>query len=400
MDEEQPAQEAFSFTKIILRLGTVERVLKRVKAVFRSVDHGNKGHVTREELMEGLHKAKVDLGEEWKDTNIDECLEHLGEGGGDHDRVGLREFVVMLAVGRVCRQKKPRSSIFVPLSNGATSGIGDEDLPQRKERPPAMTTINENDSRRGTIGSSDLTAIAYEISQPSQPLVETGGRKEGAESAVSSSFGTPAAAAAADEDEKKDDYIVEQRNSNAAESVEGIDTIEQPRASAGPGGLPRGSSWRNLKWARIPPLRSLDLSGRPLSSRLSRSRSSSGLAKGGEGLGSEGDVSASVKYVLDLFIAAYFQFDTKAKGYITKRTIEKKLRQAEREDGSSSLLDQKRWSELAWEDDRLSFQEFIFAFAQWLGLPEDGDDDDEEVAALTEGEHSAGRRTTDGISGA
>ena len=102
-------------------------------------------------------------------------------------------------------------------------------------------------SPQGTIGSSDLTAIAYEISQPSQPLVETGGRKEGAESAVSSSFGTPAAAAAADGDEKKDDYIVEQRNSNAAESVEGIDTIEQPRASAGPGGLPRGSSWRNLK---------------------------------------------------------------------------------------------------------------------------------------------------------
>lgn len=50
---------------------------------------------------------KVDLGEEWEDTNIDDCLEHLGDsGGGDHDRVGLREFVVMLAVGRVCRPQK------------------------------------------------------------------------------------------------------------------------------------------------------------------------------------------------------------------------------------------------------------------------------------------------------
>lgn len=30
-----------------------------VQAVFRSVDHGHKGHVTKEELKEGLHKAKV-----------------------------------------------------------------------------------------------------------------------------------------------------------------------------------------------------------------------------------------------------------------------------------------------------------------------------------------------------
>ena len=45
----------------------------------------------------------MDLGEEWKDTNIDECLEHLRGGGANQDEVGLREFVVMLAVGRVCR---------------------------------------------------------------------------------------------------------------------------------------------------------------------------------------------------------------------------------------------------------------------------------------------------------
>ena len=30
-----------------------------VQLVFQSVDHGNKGHVTKEELKEGLHKAKV-----------------------------------------------------------------------------------------------------------------------------------------------------------------------------------------------------------------------------------------------------------------------------------------------------------------------------------------------------
>ncbi len=74
------------------------------QAVFKSVDHGNKGHVTKDELKEGLHKASVDLGDEWQDTNIDECLQHLH--GSSDDKVGLREFVVMLAVGRVCRPLK------------------------------------------------------------------------------------------------------------------------------------------------------------------------------------------------------------------------------------------------------------------------------------------------------
>lgn len=71
--------------------------------MFKSVDHGNKGHVTKDELKEGLRRAHVDLGDEWEDTNIDDCLQHLQ---GRDDKVGLREFVVMLAVGRVCRPLK------------------------------------------------------------------------------------------------------------------------------------------------------------------------------------------------------------------------------------------------------------------------------------------------------
>lgn len=49
--------------------------------------------------------VQVDLGDEWRNTNIDECLEHIGGTGAD-DSVGLKEFVVMLAVGRVCRPLK------------------------------------------------------------------------------------------------------------------------------------------------------------------------------------------------------------------------------------------------------------------------------------------------------
>ena len=40
------------------------------------------------------------------------------------------------------------------------------------------------------------------------------------------------------------------------------------------------------------------------------------------------------------------------RGFIKKGVLEKNLRKAERESGGSALLDQKRWSELAWDGER------------------------------------------------
>lgn len=40
------------------------------------------------------------------------------------------------------------------------------------------------------------------------------------------------------------------------------------------------------------------------------------------------------------------------RGFITKSAVEKTLLQGEREPGASGLLDQKRWSEAAWEGTR------------------------------------------------
>ncbi|CBN74717.1 hypothetical protein Esi_0041_0023 [Ectocarpus siliculosus] len=246
MAEESGEKESFSFTKIILKLGTIEKILQRINAVFKSVDHGNKGHVTKDELKEGLHRAHVDLGDEWEDTNIDDCLQHLQ---GRDDKVGLREFVVMLAVGRVCRPLKRRSSVFVPL----------------------------------------------------QEEQEGGGATEGGL--------------------RMDDIVKK--------------TIEEDEVR---------------RWAQIPSLMSIDTSVRGLSRGLSRSgRSNSATGGRGGAGGNEVDVSMSVKYVLDLFIAAYFQFDKEGRGFITKSTIEKTLRKSENEPGVSGLLDKKRWSEAAWD---------------------------------------------------
>ncbi|CAM9285752.1 unnamed protein product [Ectocarpus sp. 8 AP-2014] len=419
MDEESGGKESFSFTKIILKLGTIEKMLRRINAVFKSVDHGNKGHVTKDELKEGLRRAHVDLGDEWEDTNIDDCLQHLQ---GRDDKVGLREFVVMLAVGRVCRPLKRRSSVFVPLQEeqeggGATEGglrmddIFKKTIEENEVRRPSMTVQTDFTLQEAAAAA----AAEVEVDEAAEEAKEAaeGGAKheprsmgedddskisgsEAAAAAAAAAAATPAAQVAdpvplgraasgggASIDEAPDTAEERAAEVVAAAAKHGGDANgRQGRAyaSAGPGGLPRGSSWRNIKWAQIPSLMSIDTSVRGLSRGLSRSGRSNSATGGRGGAGkNEVDVSMSVKYVLDLFIAAYFQFDKEGRGFITKSTIEKTLRKSENEPGVSGLLDKKRWSEAAWDGDRLSFQEFIYAFSLWLGLLEDdvdGDDDD------------------------
>eukprot|EP00752_Nemacystus_decipiens_P009337 g8344.t1 len=440
MDEENSkyGKDAFSFTKIILKLGTIEKVLRRVKAVFESVDHGNKGHVTKDELKEGLHKAQVDLGDEWEDTNIEECLQHLQGRAEDHDKVGLREFVVMLAVGRVCRPLKRRSTVFVPLQHQHQQGKGNGAVGAGRSRDTSLVkkTIDENEVRRPSLTldtpyTAEAAAAAAAASEAEEAAVaaaaaaagteplntEDGDRNSDKTSVIGAGPGdsdtqvagllgsaTTTATATTTSGEAPATggagagagvVDLEEREAVAAAASMG-DCQGQghggpsPTASAGPGGLPRASSWRSLKWAQIPSLKTLDVSMRGMG--ISRGFSKSGgLAKAGGGRGGGGggggggddvEVSQSVKYVLDLFIAAYFQFDTTGQGYITKSTVEKTLRQGEREPGASGLLDEKRWSEAAWEGDRLSFQEFIYAFAQWLGLiDEDEDEEDDDNGA-------------------
>eukprot|EP00903_Cladosiphon_okamuranus_P011121 g10497.t1 len=401
MDEENYGKDnAFSFTKIILKLGTIEKVLRRVKAVFESVDHGNKGHVTKDELKEGLHKAHVDLGEEWEDTNIDECLQHLHGRADDHDKVGLREFVVMLAVGRVCRPLKRRSTVFVPL-HANKPGAG-----RSRDTSLVKKTIDENEVRRPSItldtpytAEAEAAAAALEEQQEAAAATAADRREPlNFDDGDDGNRGNVSGSGSADPETQAAGGLggavdLEERAAVAAAAAMWAGQGQShggasPTASAGPGGLPRANSWRSLQWARIPSLKSLDVSIRGMG--LARSFSKSGgLAKAGGGRGGGGgggggddvEVSQSVKYVLDLFIAAYFQFDKTGRGYITKSTVEKTLRQGEREPGASGLLDQKRWEEAAWEGDRLSFQEFIYAFAQWLGLLDDDDDYNDDDGA-------------------
>ncbi|CAN0428136.1 unnamed protein product [Pylaiella littoralis] len=445
MDEENFDNDAFSFTKIILKLGTIEKILRQVKAVFKSVDHGNKGHVTKDELKEGLHKAHVDLGEEWEDTNIDDCLQHLQGRAQDHDKVGLREFVVMLAVGRVCRPLIRRSTVFAPLppqegkENGAApaAGVGAGTGARAGAGAGAGArkggfqldglkgkTITEHEVRRpSTTVKTHFTLEAEAAAAAAEFAADEAAEEEAAAAALTAAAAavaavsvSPSLAAAG-----QDPLGLEHKNSSSGnvsrsadpEAQEVADPVTgksatsrdayeetdsggtgataaaaatqpacegEPRmARAESGGLSRGTSWRNIRWAKIPPVKSIESSMRGISRSFSRPSSVS-FSKAGSGRSnnsSEMDVSMSVKYVLDLFISAYFQFDSEGRGFITKRTLEKKLLQVEREPGASGLLDQKRWSEAAWEGDRLSFQEFIYAFAQWLGLLEDDDGDDE-----------------------
>ncbi|CAN0283551.1 unnamed protein product [Discosporangium mesarthrocarpum] len=90
-------------------------------------------------------------------------------------------------------------------------------------------------------------------------------------------------------------------------------------------------------------------------------------------------------YVMDLIITAYLLFDSQARGFISRCELERKLREAERErkGGGGALLDPTKWGELAWDDGgRLSFQEFVYGFSDWVELGEEdgGDEEDEREA--------------------
>ncbi|CAN0207795.1 unnamed protein product, partial [Discosporangium mesarthrocarpum] len=96
MDRQAATADVFSFPKIILKFGTIETVLKHVKEVFRSIAAEEGAHVSKQEFKDGLAKAEVVLDSKWCDDLVD-----LSDVRST-DSLGLKEFVVLLAVGRLC----------------------------------------------------------------------------------------------------------------------------------------------------------------------------------------------------------------------------------------------------------------------------------------------------------
>lgn len=86
--------------------------------------------------------------------------------------------------------------------------------------------------------------------------------------------------------------------------------------------------------------------------------------------------SKDIHYLVHWVVAAYLIFDTECTGHIDKKTVAKMQQIRASEDGSDLFLNEDRWRELDWDrNGNVSFEEFVFAFSEWI---KDFYDDDED----------------------
>lgn len=84
--------------------------------------------------------------------------------------------------------------------------------------------------------------------------------------------------------------------------------------------------------------------------------------------------STDIHYLVHWVVAAYLIFDTKCEGSIARAELTVMQRE-NHDDGSDVFLNEDRWRELDWDrNGNVSFEEFIFAFSEWI--KDFGNDDD------------------------
>ncbi|KAL3794787.1 hypothetical protein HJC23_012797 [Cyclotella cryptica] len=75
-------------------------------------------------------------------------------------------------------------------------------------------------------------------------------------------------------------------------------------------------------------------------------------------------------------VTAYLSFDREAKGYFTSDEVQGLMTASKRGDAAMNLLTEERYAELDVSGDgRVDFEEFVFAFSNWVSAEEDDDDD-------------------------
>ena len=95
--------------------------------------------------------------------------------------------------------------------------------------------------------------------------------------------------------------------------------------------------------------------------------------------------SEKLKAMADLIAQAYLLFDSEGVGQITRKQVDKLLRDGNSKTGmktSNALLNEQRWKEMDWNSDgSIDFAEFVFAFSTWVDIEDDmegGEDDVED----------------------
>jgi len=90
---EKDGEPPLNFTRILLKFGTIRKVLKRIQKVFGEYDRNKSGYIDQNELAEALTKLQVKLNRQ-EIQSLFELSDLYGT-----QRLNLKEFLVALAVG-------------------------------------------------------------------------------------------------------------------------------------------------------------------------------------------------------------------------------------------------------------------------------------------------------------
>jgi calcium-binding protein CML len=83
-------------------------------------------------------------------------------------------------------------------------------------------------------------------------------------------------------------------------------------------------------------------------------------------------------------VTAYLSFDREAKGYFTSEDVQGLIKESKRGDAAMNLLTEERYAELDVSGDgRIDFEEFVYAFSNWVSSEDDDEyyDDDTAIRA-------------------
>ncbi|KAG5176374.1 hypothetical protein JKP88DRAFT_335717 [Tribonema minus] len=346
---------AFSFAKIVLKLGTIKRVLRRVQSVYTSCDADCDGKVSCDDFKRACQDMRLGLEAGAVDKVFAIC------GVENSAQLSFRDFTVMLAVARVMRVIPG-----APISSYA-----------------AASSIRAS-------AESEGSALQVEVGAKSPPMTREADRTR----AVT----LPAL--------QSDSQSRMSRNSSSFSQVKGALGLlcyrlgllfggkwqTEPTLSDSRSRMMRNSSSFSLvKWARIPSLNGLvGLSG-PVTPLTGGAPAESKRDRRGnvQELRYVLDLIIAayfqLRYVLDLIIAAYFQFDSKVEGFISRRRLEQQLEGAEGLQGSEpsthgTFLYEEQWQSLWGPDGKLSFQDFVYIFSSWIDFDSEDPVADAEAA--------------------
>ncbi|CAM9546271.1 unnamed protein product [Chrysoparadoxa australica] len=320
-ESQDAIHDTFSFTKIILKFGTIQRVLKHVQDVFHSFDMDHSGKISKDEFKTAMshlkaHTDSISIEEMFEVCNMEE-----------NDALGMREFLVVLAVARLMQSIPEISSPTAtdqPVSPTAATTLTGSTVVQPKsdERPPK------------TRGASGEMSTIHELREGESVIAESVVTEEPPQEGTSLQ--------------------------SLAEGPSTTTTIVQPTAREHKHG-----SFTKVKWSRIPSM--VRVASKGTFQPEVASAEEAELHK----------YANEVRYVMDLIIQAYYQFDPVPRGYILRSELNKQLQEAEVGESEGKFSNISMWDNLAWDSDgRLSFSEFVFTFSSWLDV-EDSDDEDE-----------------------